>query len=274
MNSLPSALAAVIALACAAAAPAPAHAETRACTPVASLPATLASPGVYCFTGDLSTAMTAGAAITIASDAVTLDCNGYKLGGLAAGPDSNAIGIKTSYSVDYAVVRGCNIRGFHQGVALTGIGVRVLDNRLDGNLKFGIFVAGQHVEVRGNRVFDTAGNGNAYGISVVGSGFVGDNTVSGVVATGTFVANGISVAGGDVAVVSGNRIRGIDGDGDAFVAGVRLSAIQRASVHDNHVVGTGDGYGIFCTNVPNPLLDANGTVSFTTGVRDCAPLDE
>src|SRR5690606_14995164 len=49
-----------------------------------SVPATITSQGVWCLRKDLSTAIASGSAITIATNNVTIDCNGFKLGGLAA----------------------------------------------------------------------------------------------------------------------------------------------------------------------------------------------
>jgi len=46
---------------------------------------------LYCFTGNIATAIT-GVAITIATNNVTLDMNGFKLGGLAAGTGTRARG--------------------------------------------------------------------------------------------------------------------------------------------------------------------------------------
>src|SRR5688572_11288780 len=60
---------------------------------VESLPATIGSPGQWCLRRDLSTAQTSGAAITVAANNVTLDCNDFKLGGLSAGLDTLAHGM-------------------------------------------------------------------------------------------------------------------------------------------------------------------------------------
>src|SRR5262245_63986860 len=78
-----------LALACAAV---PARAETTNCPPITSVPYLITVPGVYCLTGNISTAMGVGAAIEIATNNVTLDLNGFKLGGLAAGTGTTAAG--------------------------------------------------------------------------------------------------------------------------------------------------------------------------------------
>src|SRR5688500_8114044 len=60
-----------------------------------TLPAVITSQGVWCLRKDLSTAMIAGAAIDIQANNVTIDCNDFKVGGLAAGAATNAYGVST-----------------------------------------------------------------------------------------------------------------------------------------------------------------------------------
>ena len=62
-----------------------ARAETVNCTPIDYLPYTISAQGVYCFTQHLGTNMTSGNAITINTNNVVIDLNGFKLGGLGAG---------------------------------------------------------------------------------------------------------------------------------------------------------------------------------------------
>jgi hypothetical protein len=50
-----------------------------------SVPAVIATQGTWCLRKDLSTAQTSGNAIEIAANNVVIDCNDFKLGGLAAG---------------------------------------------------------------------------------------------------------------------------------------------------------------------------------------------
>ena len=118
--------ASTLVLLAACAASAPARAETVNCTPIASLPATLSSQGVYCLKQDLSTAIASGNAITVAVNNVTIDCNGYKLGGLAAGITTRAYGIRADGRVN-TVVRNCNVRGFFAGMWMQGGAGHVID---------------------------------------------------------------------------------------------------------------------------------------------------
>src|SRR6185369_12584927 len=82
---------------------------------VASLPAVISTQGTWCFKQDLATSITFGNAITVTTNNVTLDCNNFKLGGLAAGVGTHAYGV---YAGGYGAgrsnitVRNCNVRGF------------------------------------------------------------------------------------------------------------------------------------------------------------------
>src|SRR4249919_326642 len=116
----------------------PAHAETfHTCgTIIAIIPTVITTQGVYCLSHDVNTAITAGKAIDVQTNNVTIDCNGYKIGGLAGGTGSNAYGIFADTRLNITV-RNCGIRGFYFGINLTGSGGAghlVEDNRLDNNL--------------------------------------------------------------------------------------------------------------------------------------------
>src|SRR5688500_5888635 len=82
-----------------------------------ALPATITTQGVWCLRKDLGTAMASGAAITIATNNVTIDCNNFKVGGLAAGAGTQAVGIQVSGKQN-ATIRNCAIRGFYRGAVL------------------------------------------------------------------------------------------------------------------------------------------------------------
>src|SRR6266849_9239971 len=75
---------------------APARSETTNCTAITTLPAVIIVQGIYCFTGDLATAVTTGNAIEIQTNNVVLDLNGFKLGGLAAGLGTGAVGVRAA----------------------------------------------------------------------------------------------------------------------------------------------------------------------------------
>jgi hypothetical protein len=148
------------------------------CTPITSLPTTITAPGYYCLTSDLATNMTSGAAITINTDDVVLDLNGFKLDGLAAGTGTLADGIRADYRQNITIRNG-TVRGFFEGIVLidpnfSGIsrGHVVEYIRADQNRYTGIRILGIGVIIRNNQVLNTGGSTyvHAYGISVSGNG--------------------------------------------------------------------------------------------------------
>jgi parallel beta-helix repeat protein len=196
----------------------PARAETVDCTAITTLPAVITVQGVYCFTGKLSTAMTSGNAIDIQADNVVLDLNGFKLGGLAAGPGTQTYGIFANDRQNITIKNG-TIRGFYEGILLIGAsqGHIVEDIRADQNTFAGIVVGGSGNIVRNNQVVATGGttvfgaNANAAGIVVAGAGpRVLNNDVINTVKQGTGTAWGIrfEVVTGGLAV--NNRITAAD----------------------------------------------------------------
>ena len=203
--------------------PVPAQAETVNCTPVTALPALINVQGIHCFTGDLSTAITSGNAIDIQTNNVVLDLNGFKLGGLAAGPGTNANGIQASDRQNITIRNG-TIRGFFIGILLTGSaasqGHVVEDIRADQNTFAGIEVNGTGNIVRNNQVVTTGGSTccavDAYGILVSGAeARVLNNDVTDTFKQGSGIARGITILGAaSTGLVVNNRItvadRGIE----------------------------------------------------------------
>ena len=180
----------------------PARAETTQCTAIPWLPYTITTQGIYCFTKHLATNMSSGNAITINTNNVTIDLNGWKLGGLAAGTGTSAIGIY-AWKRKNITIRNGTIRGFYRGIWLDGSspyttsqGHLVEDIRAEQNTYVGIDVRGRGSIVRRNQVVDTGGSttyatASAYGIVLTGPGVRAlDNDIIGTAAT----------AGGSVAV--------------------------------------------------------------------------
>ena len=226
----------LLAFACAGLA-APARAETTSCTTIAALPATLSSQGVYCLTRDLASSLESGAAVTVATNNVTIDCNGYKLGNLAASAATTAVGILASGRLN-TTVRGCGIRGFRVGIRVEGGGHLVEDNRLDFNRNIAIVIAGDGGTVRRNRVFSTGGGTTAmaaagihatYGVDVL------DNLVSGVEAKpGTgYQATGVYSIGNTGGSIEGNRIRGLAGGAAGQEIAIWAGGSSSMSVRDS-----------------------------------------
>ena len=76
---------------------------------------------VRCPPADLSTAITVGNAIMVNANYVTIDCNNFKLGGLAAGSGTLTYGIRSEVRIN-TTIRNCNIRGFFCGATLDLVG--------------------------------------------------------------------------------------------------------------------------------------------------------
>ena len=235
--------------------PATARAETTVCTEISALPAVISTGGTYCLKKNLSTNITSGAAITIAANNVTLDCNGRKIGAREGGLATQAIGI-FSGATQNTVLENCSIRGFYKGIWIIGDFVTVQDNRLDLNTRAGIDLNGAGSLVRRNRIFDTGGstisNGAVpFAINVTGDSDVIDNIIVGVLGTGSAVL-GIYVHESDGGSVTNNRIRQlIPANGYSAVAISAGGNNNRAIVDGNYIdiFGSGaQGYGITCSS--------------------------
>ncbi|QSX79705.1 right-handed parallel beta-helix repeat-containing protein [Agrilutibacter solisilvae] len=221
---------------------------------------------------DLSTAMTSGNAVVIAANNVTLDCNGFKLGGLAAGPASTAWGVYASDRLN-ATVRHCNIRGFFIGLFLSGGGGHVVeDNRFDQNLgtalaiRYGTNTANL---VQRNRVFDTGG-GPYSTAAIVAEGDIIDNTVVGAfsaVAGGT--TTGISAFGAGTEV-RGNQVRELVPGSGGLTYGIFVN-VTRVAVADNRIANqpAQAGIGIMGFGATDTFCAGNTITGFGTGMNAC-----
>lgn len=246
-----------------------------------SVPVSIHEQGVWCLRKDLSTAIAIGQAIYVGGNNITIDCNGYKLGGLGAGADTQATGIY-SYTVNNLSIRRCNIRGFMTGILVSGqnLGASIVeDNRLQNNTMYGIVVmGGKGSVIRRNLVINTGGStwgpGAAYAIDA-GSGVnVIDNTVSGVEApadgSGNASAYGIFTSYNADGVVQGNRVRGLVSKGDGASFGIITSQSNPTSLRDNDLSGTGapSSFGLYCYNSP-AIAVGNIVSGFTTPISGC-----
>ncbi|QDH71410.1 right-handed parallel beta-helix repeat-containing protein [Marilutibacter alkalisoli] len=259
----------------------PAHAETHhTCKGfIDSLPATISTQGVWCLRKDLSNAMTSGSAITVNANNVTLDCNGFKIGGLAAGPGTLANSISANGRFNLTV-RHCNIRGFLRGIYATSGGAHLVErNGLDSNTLSAIAIFGPGSTIRGNRVVDTGGTTAPLYIYTAGI-YAGngidiiDNTVTGVVGPGngtTATTYGIRTQFNGNGSVTANRVRDLVPAGGGTVRGILNSSSGRLVVRDNDVQDSGhaNGVGVSCTS--NQSTARGNVVSgFATGISNCA----
>src|SRR5690606_34221996 len=220
---------------------------------ITSLPAVVSSQGVWCLRKDLSTGIGSGNAITIATNNVTIDCNGFRVGGLAAGPASTARGIQAQGRSNLSV-RHCNIRGFRVAIEFDGgAGHLVEHNRLDSNLYAGIDIteSARNVTVRNNSIYDTGGApGLVRVIAISGyNGTVEGNTVSGVYSNtpSTLSLGPMGIFWrGHGSVIRDNHVSNLDSaNGNNLVAGI-ITTGGSIVIEDNVVLAgaPGVGYGL------------------------------
>jgi hypothetical protein len=240
---------------------------------ITSLPATITTQGTWCLNADLTTAITSGNAITVAANNVTIDCNDFKLGGLAAGAGTQAYGISAD-TRDNLTIRRCNIRGFQFGTYLNnGSGHLIEDNRFDSNTGVGVLVASDRSIIRRNLVIATGGSSianNSIGIYGIGSVDVLDNTINGVTASGTNAdAVGIESSNNPDGSISGNRVRGLVKAGTGAAIGIGNYSAGRITLRNNDVVGDGStGSGLLCSTTQGRAT-GNVVGGFATAISNC-----
>jgi hypothetical protein len=248
-----------------------------ACTgTIAALPATIGTPGTWCVKQNLATAALSGNAITINANDVTLDCNGFRLDGSAAGPGTNAKGVYAN-NRSGVTIRNCSIRGFNYGVAVlgTGVGNLVERNRVSASTYNGIRVEGDGSLVRDNQVTSTGGSTvtpHAFGIFTRYIVDVLDNTVSGVAGTSgqPGAAIGIYTYSNTGGTVGNNRVSGVLRTGTTATKGIYNYLASRVVVQRNTVAGDGTAgsVGLSCTNSTSRAKD-NAVGGFATGISGC-----
>lgn len=251
---------------------APARAETINCTPIPTVPTSLAAQGIYCLTADLSTSITSGSAIQIDTNNVTIDCNGYKLGGLAAGAGTTAIGISASGRSNLTV-RNCSVRGFRTGLSFSGSGHAVEDSRFDANTRIGVKVTGDGSVIQRNLVLNTGGNTanlDPRGIETSDDVDVIDNTVAGVTATtgSGDAAYGIYSLANTSGSISGNRVRNVLPDGGGSPIGIWATLSTRPTISGNHLSNPATtGFGIVCDAAEVTATVKNVVNGYATGIH-------
>lgn len=224
----------------------PARAETIECTVIDSIPFIITVQGIYCLKGNLASGLASGDMITVATNNVTIDMNGFKLGGLAAGTGTTAHGI---FALDRRniTIRNGSIRGFHRGIHLQGnpatsSGHLLEDLRLDGNTFIGAQVEGTGNIIRNNQVVNTGPTDNST------------------------IAVGIFINLSNDSVVEGNVISSVS---ETFAStGIRVQESSLIEVRNNTVLRTGDatnnrGIALFTatdvTIIGNRILNPAGT---------------
>ena len=248
---------------------------------ITSLPVTISSQGTWCLKQDLATAITSGAAITINTNNVTIDCNNFKLNGLAAGVGTSTAGVSLSDRFN-ATVRRCKIGGFFRGIlflsttASSGGGHVVEDNRFDLNTHEGVLVFGDGSVIRRNRILDTAGSTvqtSAYGIYVAYNVDVMDNIIANVTsdsstnswATGIYIYNSFRTR------IIGNTVRGVTADGTGNPVGIVASSEDYLIFRGNDLAGdaSAGSQGITCANGLGDSARDNVVSGFASTISGC-----
>lgn len=209
--------------------PPPAGAQDQACDNLISLPAaqtatfTISAPGIYCLATDviMAVSFTSGNAIQINANYVTLDLNGHKVHGAAAGGATQAVGIFASGRRNITIKNG-TVWGFSVGIQLSASSVTTLAGyvidgvRAELNRNIGINLAGANGIVRNSVVANTgpttsAGPHDATALLVQShGGRVLNNDILTVTPAGGGSGFGIFVIGGAGVLVVGNRITTAD----------------------------------------------------------------
>jgi len=242
-----------------------------------SVPATISTQGNWCMRADLSSALASGALITVATNNVVLDCNDFKLGGLAAGAGTATAGILAVNRANLTV-RNCNLRGFALGIQTSGGdgGHLVERSRFDGNRITAIFLHSPGSMIRDNLIVDTGNSSLSAGtVSAIHSSSgtdVVDNIVDGVRTSQAGAdAIGIRTDNNSNGVVVRNRVRGLSPGTGGAAYGVWDQTASRTVISGNTIVGEGlaSSVGVRCTsNIAG--AHANTIAGFDTGIATCA----
>ena len=246
-----------------------ASAEVVNCTPIETVPLVITTQGIYCLKQDLATSITSGTAILVNTNNVTIDMNGFKLGGLGGGTSTTAYGIAT-YNRQNVTVRNGTVRGFYNNVYLSGgLGHIVEDLRLDAARGNGLFLAGINLIARNNFITNTGdGAGSSAAGIYVDSGYylsITGNIIGSV--SETSASSGIRVEYAEQSAIERNEIHSIIGAGTRN--GIYIGSGVRNVLRDNIVTtSTGStGIGAFSSNDACVRNVVTGT--FTTPFTGC-----
>jgi len=247
------------------------------------VPTVISTPGRWCLRQNVTTAAPNVFAIEVATNNVTIDCNGFRLSNLPAGLGTGSRGIASFQADAQVTIRNCTIEGFAYGIYIAtnppGTGYVIENNRFSQNRWYGIWLAGVGSVVRGNIVTNTVRLPNAdsaTGIHAAGRADVIDNVVDGVFGdnnAANFFPIGI-YAGNDAFIpvlaagvrVSGNRVRNLIQIGRGYASGISVNGTNN-SVRDNLVVQQAQtpGWGIVCADGDGRVRD-NVIKNYATGI--------
>lgn len=225
------------------------NAETTSCTVIKSIPIKINTQGIYCLTDHVTTGISSGNAIDIKTNNVTLDLNGWKVGGQSAGLETQTTGIFSSGT--NIVIKNGIVRGFYKGIVLTGRGARVEGILADQNTNTAIQVESQGALVSSNQIVDTGGstvidtgdrspNQDAIAIAVKGFGsVVKNNIISGLSGTGIHTQRGIHLSRkANHSIVRGNilndkKLLNPNSEGDSIA--IQIEDVSSVGIIDNTI---------------------------------------
>ena len=249
---------------------------SSACTSISSLPSIITVSGVYCLKSDLPTAMTTGNAIEIQTDDVTVDLNGYKLDGTAAGPGTTAYGIYANQQKNITIRNG-SVHGFERGIVLndnfpytTSQGHLIEGIRADMNTHMGIAAVGRGNIIRNNQIVSTGGstnNVNTFGIVAYGPGglLLNNDTIE-TKEQLSGLAYGIYLNNSSGSVVENNRV-GNSSTGPGTSYGIYMTLSTNVLVSNNRITTMDNGVGYYTgsTGKYRDNLTSGCTTPFTAG---------
>jgi parallel beta-helix repeat protein len=247
------------------------RAETVMCLPITTVPVTISVPGSYCLTGNLETAITSGSAITIATDNVVLDFNGFELTGSVGAYSTFNRGIYASQQSRISIRNG-SVTGFNIGIFLddpspyyTAQSNLIEEMSVDHNTYAGIFVLGKNSVIRHNRITSTgrglATNASAFAIRIAGTGMrIVDNDVADVTSS-TASGFGIYAQAANAAIVEGNRLNGVAA-GNSFSYGIYAYASTGMVIKGNSL--SDSLRGVYLTGGSTGTIRDNTTSAVTS----------
>lgn len=242
---------------------------------IVSLPATISTPGTWCLKADRTTSITSGAAITIATNNVTVDCNHFRITNLpAGGATTNAYGILGSNRLGVSI-RNCAVRGFLEGIRVAGTasGAQITNNRLEANRDVGVSIAGSGHLVAFNRILDTGGRPSStqtdgiYSTAVQSQ--ITDNAVIGADVT---ALNGVVVgitSNGGATEVARNFISGLVPSPDGTAYGIRTGNSAGSSIHRNQLLSSPGVAGTAISSGAGNQCGNNSHTGWDSGVVGC-----
>jgi hypothetical protein len=222
----------------------------EACTPITSVPFTIAAPGRYCLTADLKLRpnpsfgmrLNAPAAIKVLANDVTIDFQGHTLDDVTNGIATNALAIR-AYNRKRVTVTNGTIMRYFIAVAIVG------DTSEDITVEHMRFERVRYAAVSLNKVKNYAvrgnllsamGHGNAWymphAILASGTGTIAANVIEGVIPNehkGRTATEAISVKDGEVTIDGNTIVNPSMPDGESY--GINVLKGATATITRNKV---------------------------------------